>query len=88
MPVVKKAQGIPDKEAFVFRALQSEILASTIYSRILSDSVLMESFSTERKVEGFWNRNDDKRQALWGDTIELETEAHNQFFSHFAPDFY
>ncbi|MGA3134820.1 MAG: hypothetical protein ABSC88_02400 [Terracidiphilus sp.] len=88
MPVVRKAKGIPSEEAFLFRALQCEILASTIYSRILSNTELMECFSTDKKVEGFWNRTDVKRRSLWGDPIDLEAEARMQFFSHVPREFY
>ena len=88
MPAVRKARGISGKEAFEFRALQCEILASAIYSRILCNTGLRESFSTERKVEGFWNRAEGKRQALWGDPVDLEIETRGQFLSQVAPDFY
>jgi hypothetical protein len=88
MPAVRTARGIIGKEAFVFRTLQCEILASTIYSRILSNVELMESFSTERKVEGFWHRADGKRQALWGAPIDLEALARDQFFSNVTRDYY
>ena len=88
MPAVRKARGISAKEAFAFRALQCEILVSTIYSRILGNAELMESFATERKVEGFWHRAEGKRQALWGAPIDLEALAREQFFSNVLPDFY
>ena len=88
MPAVRKARGVSAKEAFEYRALQSEILASTIYSRILCNAELMESFSTDRKVEGFWKSTEGKRQALWGVPIDLEGETRDQFFSRVVPDFY
>lgn len=88
MPAVKKARGVSPAEVFGFRALQCEILASTIYTRILSSTELIDAFSTEARVEGFWRRAGQKRQALWGGPIDLEAEARRQFLSHELPDFY
>jgi hypothetical protein len=88
MPAVKKVRGIPQDEAFEFRALQSEILASTIYARILSSAELMDAFSTEARVEGFWRRVGYQRQAIWGGPIDLESEARQQFISRVLPDLY
>jgi hypothetical protein len=87
-PTVRQARGIPKEEAFEFRALQCEILASTVYSRILSSPQLLERFSTERKVEGFWSRNHTRRQVLWGDPIAIDTATRDQFFSRHMDDFY
>jgi len=88
MPSVMKERGIDSDETFGFRALQAEILANTIYSRILSDEELLNAFSTEAKVEGFWNRVGHQRQSLWGDVIDLDAEARQSFFSQVIPDFY
>jgi len=88
VPAVKKARGIVPEEAFGFRALQSEILASTVYSRILSSHDLLNAFSTETSVEGFWSRIGHDRRALWGDPIDIDAESRHQFCSHKVPDFY
>lgn len=88
MPAVKRIPGISPDEAFGFRALQCEILASTIYTRVLSSADLTDAFSTEARVEGFWRRAGDKRQAFWGGPIDLEVEARQQFVSHVLPDSY
>jgi hypothetical protein len=88
MPAVKKERGIDSGETFGFRALQAEILANTIYSRILSNEGLLKAFSTEAKVEGFWNRIGPQRQSLWGDVIDLDAEARQVFASQVIPDFY
>jgi hypothetical protein len=88
MPTVRKARGIASEETFWFRALQSEILASTIYSRILNSKDLLSAYSTEARVEGFWNRVGHERQRLWGDPIDLDAESRHQFLSHRIPDFY
>jgi hypothetical protein len=87
MPTVGKVRGISVKEAFAFRTLQCEILASSVYTRILSDATLIDCFSTERKVEGFWSRAQSKREKLWGAPIDLDAEGRRQFFSRFHPDF-
>jgi hypothetical protein len=88
MPSVKKARGIEADETFAFRALEAEILASTIYSRILSSGELLSAFSTEAKVEGFWNRVGHDRRSKWGSVIDLDAEARERFFPQTVPDFY
>jgi hypothetical protein len=88
MPKVRPARGISKQDAFMFRALQCEILASAIYSRIFTNPDLMECLSTERKVEGFRRRTVAKRPALWGDAIDLDAEAKRLFFSSVVPEFY
>jgi hypothetical protein len=55
---------------------------------ILSSDVLLNAFSTETKVEGFWSRGALQRRGLWGDPINLDAEARQCFFSHVIPDFY
>ena len=79
MPSVKKVRGIHADEGFGFRALQAELLASAVYAKILSSDVLLNAFSTETKVEGFWSRVTLRRQALWGDPINLDAEARQCF---------
>jgi hypothetical protein len=88
MPSVKKERGIHPDETFGFRALQAEILANAIYSRILSNEELLSAFSTEAKVEGFWNRIGSQRQLLWGDVIDLDAEARQSFSSQVIADLY
>lgn len=86
-PAVKKMRGIDSRETFMFRALQSEILASEIYARILSDAKLLNAFSTESRVEGFWTLDGARRQALWGERIDIDAMARSQFFSHYPQEF-
>jgi hypothetical protein len=88
MPTVRRPRGISAKEAFEFRALQSEILASSIYTRVFCNPELMQCFSTERKVEGFWNRAQVKRMCLWGTPVDLDAEARSQFLSHVSSILY
>jgi hypothetical protein len=88
IPQVKKVKGLSKKEAFEFRALQCEILAGEVYARILTTPQLMETFSTERKVEGFWCRTIKMRTELWVDAIDLDADARKHFFSHVLPEFY
>jgi hypothetical protein len=88
LPSVKKERGIHASESFGFRVLQAEILANNIYARILSDETLLKAFSTEAKIEGFWNSLRPKRQALWGDAMDLGAEARQAFASQVVSDFY
>jgi len=78
-PAIRKPKNVARTEAFAFRALQAEILASTIYSRILTNGALREQLRTDVRVEGFWRRSEDKRRALWGETIDLHADADAEF---------
>ena len=88
MPAIRQVRGVHESEAFGFRALQAEILASSIYERILTNDTLLSTFSTEAKVEGFWRRRPNQRQATWGSPIDIAAEAYNSFFSQRIPDWY
>lgn len=76
-----KPRNVSRDEAFAFRALQAEIFASTIYSRIFTNDALREQLRTETLVEGFWRRNDSSRKKLWGRSIDLNASARHQFLS-------
>ena len=88
MPTVRQVRGVHENEVFGFRALQAEILASSIYERILTSDTLLSTFSTETKVEGFWARRANQRQTTWGSPIDIAAEAHQSFFSQRIPDWY
>ena len=79
LPVVHKPRGASRAEAFAFRALQAEILASTIYSRLLTSDAFRERLRTERRVEGFWKRSDANRNVLWGKPVDLDAIARREF---------
>jgi hypothetical protein len=87
MPAVKRVRGVARDETFGFRALQAEVLASRIYSQILGNPALLKIFSTETSVEAFWRRNPTSRRKLWGEPMDLESEAHGLFHSRTISDF-
>jgi hypothetical protein len=78
---VHKPRNVSRDEAFAFRALQAEIFASTIYSRIFTKEALREQLRTESRVEGFWRRSEESRRALWGRSIDLSATARREFLS-------
>lgn len=88
MAAIRQVRGIHESEVFGFRALQAEILASSIYERILMSDTLLAAFSTEAKVEGFWARRPNQRHAAWGPPIDIAAVAHQAFLSHRIPDWY
>jgi hypothetical protein len=88
LPKVRKPKGVDKREAFEFRALQCEILADEAYIRILTTPQLLEAFSTERKIEGFWSRAASGRSKLWGVPIDLDRLTRDQFQSSIVPDFW
>jgi hypothetical protein len=85
-PIVQKPRGESRGEAFAFRALQAEIFASAIYSRIFANDALREQLRTERRVEGFWRRADASRSALWGEIIDVSATARREFTPTDTPD--
>jgi hypothetical protein len=80
-PALHKPRNVHKDEAFAFRALQAEIFASTIYSRIFTDVALREQLRSELRVEGFWRRQFASRRALWGRSIDLSAAAYREFLS-------
>jgi hypothetical protein len=88
MPNVRKARVVDSEETFLFRALQAEILASSIYARILSNDQLRATFSTEARVEGFWRRNGPGRQTMWGSPMDLDAATRECFLPRNIPDSY
>jgi hypothetical protein len=86
LPEVHKPKGVSRGEAFAFRALQAEIFASAIYSRIFTNDVLREQLRTEQRVEGFWRRRFENRRRLWGRSIDLSATARRQFRSTLSLD--
>lgn len=84
-PALHKPRNVHRDEAFSFRALQAEILASTIYSRIFTNDVLREQLRSELRVEGFWRRRYANRRALWGRSIDVGATANREFLSSRLP---
>lgn len=82
MPSLRRVRGVHESEVFGFRALQAEILASAIYERILTSETLLSAFSTEARVEGFWMRRTNQRQAIWGSPLDINGSARQVFASH------
>jgi hypothetical protein len=86
LPVVHKPRGMTQEEAFGFRALQAEMLASAIYSRIFVNDALREQFRTELRVEGFWRRSEGNRSRLWGSRYDLNKVTSKEFVPMTLPD--
>jgi hypothetical protein len=84
-PVLHKPRNVSRDEAFAFRALQAEIFASTIYSRIFTNDALRGQLRTEPRVEGFWRRSEANRRALWGRSVDLSAAARREFLSLIYP---
>lgn len=79
LPKVRHIKPMDGHKTYQFRALQCEILASAIYSRILTNPVLREQLRSEQGVEGFWNRSPKAFNDLWGDKLNLDKAAWEEF---------
>ena len=63
----------PERESIVLqRVLQAEVLASTVYIRILLSDCMTESFSKDVWLDELWCRTDDELDAFWDDKVDLE----------------
>lgn len=59
------------KEKVTQRTRQMEQLASFAYSRILTDSDLRKHFINKGAQLEFWGLDDDEREELWGEQLDL-----------------
>jgi hypothetical protein len=79
LPKVRRFKSMDAEKTYQFRVLQCEILASAVYSRILTNPQLREQLRSEQGVEGFWNRGPKRFNDLWGEKIDLGAAAWNEF---------
>jgi hypothetical protein len=87
MPKLRNPKGISRKEAFALRALQSEIIASTVYCRIFTKRELREQLRSEKGVEDFWTLlSDQDREHLFGKAIDIRAETQREFRSTIPKD--
>jgi hypothetical protein len=87
MPKLRNPRGISRKEAFALRALQSEIIASTVYSRIFTKGELRAQLRSEKGLEDFWTSlSDQDREDLFGKAIDIRAETNREFRSTIATD--
>lgn len=69
-----------DRERYAsLRAYQAELLASQVYTRLLSNGTLLRQFETDESIESFWTLQDHERKAFWGDPIDLEALSATHF---------
>jgi hypothetical protein len=57
------------------RAYTSQLLASSVYERILTTPSLHACFDSDDHIDGFWRLPMHEQQATWGDSVNLETLA-------------
>lgn len=63
----------PEIERIVLqRVLQAEVLASSVYIRILSSDYMTASFANDEGLDELWSRTYDELDAFWGGSIDLE----------------
>jgi hypothetical protein len=62
-----------------YRSFQAELLAQVVYTRILSDSALLEQFGTEDTIDAFWRMDESARRKAWGKAVNLNRLAETRF---------
>jgi hypothetical protein len=67
------------KNVIWLRVFQAEILASHIYSRLLTERDLLQNFGTDDDISAIWKRSDDKLIELWGPPVDLERAVERKF---------
>ncbi len=70
------------EDAVLLRTYQAELLASYVYTHILSNANLRSIFITDDSISEFWKKQDDERKDIWGKPINLDTEASKKFNEH------
>ena len=71
-------EGNRDRHANL-RAHQSELLSSFAYERILLNEELRGWFHNPQRMSEFWNKSPAERDAIWGNSINLEQSAEIRF---------
>jgi len=61
------------------RAYQAQLLASTVYERIFSNSHLQAAFGTDAAIDAFWKQTWAQQTKVWGSPIDLEAVAKARF---------
>ncbi len=73
-PMVNKLAAYPARQRDVVKALrafQSEILASFIYRKILSDPSLLTNFINDNAIDTLWAHKSAELIKIWGKTVSL-----------------
>jgi hypothetical protein len=64
----------PDRESVALqRVLQAEVLANSVYFRILSSDNMTACFSDDAWLDELWSKTDNELDAFWGGPIDIET---------------
>jgi hypothetical protein len=66
------------------RSFQAQILASTVYRRILSNPELHATFTSDEHIARFWAEPWATQVAEWGDSIDLDAVADRRFRNELA----
>lgn len=62
-------------ERLKLRAAQVEFLALSAYARVLTNAALRSHLETDAAIDAFWRLEDDRRRAIWGGAVDLDTDA-------------
>ena len=65
-----------DQDALaLLRAYQAQLLASSLYERLLATPALSMHFASDDDADAFWRRDMHEQRAIWGEPIDLEALA-------------
>jgi hypothetical protein len=79
LPRVRRIRSMDAEKTYQFRVLQCEVFASAVYSKILTNLQLREQLRSEQGVEGFWNCGPGRFNDLWGEKLNLQSAAWDEF---------
>lgn len=68
------------RKIIALRTFQAEILAGSVYHRILSEDRLRQLFISEDSITELWERPDDERINIWGDPLDLIEVSERRFW--------
>jgi hypothetical protein len=78
---LSRPKGFSVDDAFLFRTLQAEMLASYIYSRIFQNPGLLSRMGTDKTMERFWRSSLSDLRTRWGGELDLRRAAIDRFLT-------
>jgi hypothetical protein len=74
------AKYAPDIDAVAsLRVYQALTLANEVYSRILTNPNLQQTFASDARTEGFWQRPWADQVEVWGPSVDIEAKTSPRF---------
>ncbi len=84
-PLREKLSDYPSHEhenLITLRAYQSELMASFVYRKILSDRVILPAFHSEQSITDLWSKDARALINYWGNTLDLDAATKDGYLDY------